>query len=153
MNIRIILWVRRGEGVEASPPPAKPTRAQRKRREELGTTRESKQSIWGTGMLSAAGRPGPDYSRARAHGATTQAAWRIGIWSRFLAAPSPRVATALLPLQALITTLPFLTPTPWTVTLLPFSPSYPHRQRGLSQNTPNHVPYLLRTFQQLLTDP
>lgn len=62
--------------------------------------------LWDRGMLSAAGRPGLDNSEARARGAATQAAWRIGILSWLLTAPRPSAATALSPLQAAIITVP-----------------------------------------------
>lgn len=144
MNIRIILWVRRGEGVEASLPPAKGAK------EAAGGAGdhpgERTVHLWdGHAVSSWEARPGLLAGQSpRGHHPGCLENWDR---ERAFAARSPRAATALLPLQALIITLPFLTPTPWTVPLLRFSPSHPHSQRVFSQNKPTHVPCLPRTFQ------
>lgn len=144
MNIRIILWVRGGEGVEPSPPPAKPTRAQRKQRGAGDHPGEQTVHLWDRGTLSAAGRPGLDYSQARAHEATTQVAWRIGVLSRLLAAPSPSAATVLLPLQVPITTLPPLichswrcSPPPFLTHLSPTARERFHKVNSVMFHTPS----------------
>lgn len=138
MNIRIILWVRGGEGVEPSPPPAKPTRAQRKQRGAGDHPGEQTVHLWDRGTLSAAGRPGLDYSQARAHEATTQVAWRIGVLSGLLAAPSPSASpsphhhspTLNIPLLALF-------PSPFLTHLSPTARERFHKVNSIMFHTPS----------------
>lgn len=79
MNVRDYSRGRGGDRVEACLPPTKPTRVQRKWREELGTTQASTQPICSIGACSQQ-LGGP----ARAGRAATQAAWRIRTLKGFL---------------------------------------------------------------------
>lgn len=135
--------------MEASPPPAKPTRVQRKQREELGTTHECKQPICGTGACcQQLGDPAWRTHRPEPMGQCSGCLKKQDM-SWLLAAPSPLAATALSPLQVSIITPPLDTHmhTQKTAPHRPrFSLSYPHRQRGLSQGKPSHILRLLKTL-------
>ena len=89
MNIRIILWVRRGEGVEASPPPAKPTRAQRKRREELGTTGRANSPSGGRACCQQLGGPARTTHRPEPMGQPPRLPGELGYGADFLLLPVP----------------------------------------------------------------
>lgn len=149
MNIRDYSLNQGRQGVEASPPPAKLTRAQRKWRKELGTTQESKQPICGTGACCQ--QLAWTAHRSEPMGQPPGLPGEMNM-SRLLAAASLSAATALSPLQVPIIPLPPPTHTQDCTTCASFSPSYPHSQRGLSQSKPNHVSCLLRTLQYFPTD-
>lgn len=75
----------RRKGVEPSPPPVKPTRAQRKQREELWTTQESKQSICGTGACcQQLGGPAWTTHRSEPVKQPPRLPGELGHWAGFL---------------------------------------------------------------------